>query len=129
SACGVNLREQRSEDAVALLVRDAVDLRGPEMALKRLDHGRGRHIHLRTQPVAERTQTLLERDFEPVLARLRPEADTRKREPAPGKQLARIDLARGRHIGMAEHAFWRDRMARDDLATKLDHGFDLRVRE
>src|SRR5262245_20763558 len=97
------------------------------MALERLDYGRGRHIHLGTQAVAEGAQAVLEGDLQAVLAGLRPEPDARQGELAPGKQFPRIDLARRRHIRMAKHARRRDRMTIDDLPREMNHRLDLRV--
>src|SRR5262245_17287052 len=124
---GVNLCEQCREDAFALLIRDPVDLCGAEMALERLDHDRGRYIHLGTQAVTEDAQALLEGDLQAVLSGLRPEANAGQGEPAPGKQFARIEFAGRRHIGMTKNARTRDRMTVDDLLREMNHRFDLRV--
>src|SRR5207249_9595206 len=58
-----------------------------------------------------------------------PEADPRGSEGAPIEQLARIDLAQRRHVGMAEHAPRRNGISFQDVARKIDQGRRLRSRE
>src|SRR5215472_4564987 len=53
----------------------------------------------------------------------RPNADAGAGEAGPGEELARIALALGRDIGMADDPVHRDRIARDEIAAKpLDRG-------
>src|SRR5258706_11344783 len=99
------------------------------MALEGADHDVRRDVHFWAQAVTEGAQALLERDLEKAFARLRPQADPRQSESAPGKELARIDLSRGCHVGMAEHARGRNGMTRDDFAAQVNHRFDLRARK
>src|SRR5258706_4863958 len=111
SALEVNLVQQRGKDRFAFLVRHAVDARWAVMALKGFSYGFGLHIHVGPQAVTEGAQAVGEAHRQAMLSRLRPEADARQRQLAPRKQLAGLLLARRRDVGMAEHAFGRNRMA------------------
>ena len=60
---------------------------------------------------------------------LRPQADTGLRQPCPGKKLARVCFARGRHVAVAQHARRCDGVAHQDGMAERDQRRDLRFRE
>ena len=55
-------------------------------------------------------------------------ADALRGEAVPWKRLARILLALGRHVGMAQDPLRRDRPAPEDVPGQGDHRGDLRLR-
>src|SRR5262245_4824405 len=57
--------------------------------------------------------------------RLDPEPDAGIVQRLPGKFLARILLARGRDVGVGEHAVRWNAVAREDAAAERRHGCDL----
>jgi hypothetical protein len=69
----------------------------------------------------------LERRVRADRHRLDPATDAGGGKAPPGKFLARVLLALGRDIRVSEHAGGGNRMARQDVTTECDHGFDLQV--
>src|SRR6185437_7207086 len=83
-------------------------------------------FHIRRKAITVLAQRILRRG---LYARLRPKPDAVFGKRLPRKQLARIFLARGCHIGMADDARGRDGVAGDDLLRDVDEGGDLFVRK
>src|SRR4051812_21643975 len=105
------------------------------MALEPGDHIGERPVDIRWHAIAVAAQVFAEVGF----VRLRryagrcvgrPDPDSRRCQAWPGKQLARILLAVGRHVGMSHHArpCYR-RMTLKNPARKRDHSSDLVIRE
>jgi hypothetical protein len=59
--------------------------------------------------------------------RLRPQADAGAGQPSPVEQLARIDLARRRHVRVTQHAMGRDGMSAEDLRGQRLERLHLRL--
>src|SRR3954451_20938744 len=103
------------------MISDAIDPDGPEMTLKRGDHLHGRTIigSAHRNAVAVSRQSLLQpadivaysAELERLAThdrrRLHPVTDAGIGQRMPREFLAGILLARGRHVGVAEHAMRR----------------------